>query len=71
LGYDNLQISGDWPGYAMRKMGYPIPALVTYANGFLLYLPEPDAFPEGGYEVQWAESLGLSKQFQPHAWAAV
>jgi hypothetical protein len=54
-----------------RAMGYKIPALVTYTNGFLLYLPEPDAFPEGGYEVQWAVSLGLSKQFQPRAWAAV
>lgn len=55
----------------LRALGYKIPALVTYANGFLLYLPEPDAFPEGGYEVQWAESLGLSKQFQPRAWAAI
>lgn len=49
----------------LRALGYPTPALVTYANGFLLYLPEPEDFPEGGYEVQWAVSLGLSKQFQP------
>lgn len=48
----------------LRALGYPTPALVTYTNGFLLYLPEPDAFPEGGYEVQWAVSLGLSKDFQ-------
>ncbi|MEZ4863057.1 MAG: neutral/alkaline non-lysosomal ceramidase N-terminal domain-containing protein [Caldilineaceae bacterium] len=49
----------------LRALGYPTPALVTYANGFLLYLPEPEDFPEGGYEVNWAISLGLSKQFQP------
>jgi hypothetical protein len=52
-------------------MGYKTPALVSYANGFLLYLPEPEDFPEGGYEVNWAVSLGLSKQFQPRARAAV
>jgi hypothetical protein len=55
----------------LRAMGYKIPALVTYTNGFLLYLPEPDAFPEGGYEVNWAVTLGLSKQFQPRAWQAI
>lgn len=49
----------------LHALGYATPALVTYANGFLLYLPEPEAFPEGGYEVQWAVSLGLSQQFQP------
>ncbi|MCL4858178.1 MAG: neutral/alkaline non-lysosomal ceramidase N-terminal domain-containing protein [Caldilineaceae bacterium] len=49
----------------LRALGYATPALVTYANGFLLYLPEPGDFPEGGYEVQWAVSLGLSSQFQP------
>jgi neutral ceramidase len=49
----------------LRALGYRTPALVTYTNGFLLYLPEPDAFPEGGYEVRWAVSLGLSKNFQP------
>lgn len=52
-------------------MGYKIPALVTYANGFLVYLPEPGAFPEGGYEPAWAVSLGLSKQFQPRVWQAI
>jgi len=55
----------------LRAMGYKIPALVTYANGFLVYLPEPGAFPEGGYEPAWAVSLGLSKQFQPRVWQAI
>ena len=55
----------------LRAMGYKVPALVGYANGFLLYLPEPEDFPEGGYEVNWAVSLGLSKQFQPRARAAI
>src|SRR5262245_52639281 len=55
----------------LRAMGYRQPALVSYSNGILLYLPEPEDFPEGGYEVRWAVSLGLSSQFQPRAWAAV
>lgn len=49
----------------LRAMGYKTPALVSYTNGFLLYLPEPGDFPEGGYEVRWAVSLGLSQQAQP------
>jgi hypothetical protein len=55
----------------LRAMGYRQPALVSYANGILLYLPEPEDFPEGGYEVRWAVSLGLSSQFQPRAWQAI
>ncbi|MCB9152106.1 MAG: neutral/alkaline non-lysosomal ceramidase N-terminal domain-containing protein [Caldilineaceae bacterium] len=55
----------------LRAMGYRVPALVTYTNGFLLYLPEPADFPEGGYEVNWAVSLGLSKKVQPRMRAAV
>jgi hypothetical protein len=55
----------------MRNMGYKAPALVTYANGFLLYLPEPAAFPEGGYETNWAVALGISKNFQPRVWEAI
>ncbi|MBI3957985.1 MAG: neutral/alkaline non-lysosomal ceramidase N-terminal domain-containing protein [Chloroflexi bacterium] len=55
----------------LRAMGYRTPALVSYANGFLLYLPVPDAFGEGGYEPGWAVSLGISKQFQPRVWQAI
>ena len=52
-------------------MGYKTPALVSYANGWLLYLPEPEAFAEGGYEVNWPVTLGISKQFQPRVRQAI
>jgi neutral ceramidase len=55
----------------LRALGYRTPALVSYANGCLLYLPEPSAFPEGGYEPNWALSLGISKQFQPRVRQAI
>jgi len=55
----------------LRALGYKTPALVSYANGWLAYLPEPGAFPEGGYEPHWAVSLNISKQFQPRVRAAI
>jgi hypothetical protein len=55
----------------LRAMGYRVPALVSYANGWWAYLPEPGAFGEGGYEPGWAVTLGISKQFQPRVWAAI
>lgn len=55
----------------LRSLGYKTPALVSYANGWLAYLPEPGAFPEGGYEPHWAVSLNISKQFQPRVRAAI
>ena len=55
----------------LRAMGYPTPMLVSYANGWLVYLPEPTAFDEGGYEPGWAVRLGISRHFQPRVWAAV
>lgn len=55
----------------LRALGYKTPALVSYANGWLAYLPEPSAFPEGGYEPHWAVSLNISKQFQPRMRAAI
>ncbi len=55
----------------LRNMGYQSPMLVSYANGWFLYLPEPSAFPEGGYEPNWAATLNISKQFQPLAWKAI
>ena len=54
----------------LRHMGYHTPALVSYANGWLLYLPEPEAFMEGGYEPNWAATLNISRQFQSRVWAA-
>jgi hypothetical protein len=44
--------------------------VVGYANGFLGYLPEPVAFGEGGYEVRWAEYLGISRHVQDRVWRA-
>jgi hypothetical protein len=55
----------------LRAMGYPTPMLVGYANGWLVYLPEPEAFDEGGYEPGWARRLGLSRHFQARVWEAV
>ena len=55
----------------LRALGYKIPALVSYANGWLLYLPEPAAFSEGGYEVNWPVTLNISKQFQPRVRQAI
>ncbi|MEM7531286.1 MAG: neutral/alkaline non-lysosomal ceramidase N-terminal domain-containing protein [Chloroflexota bacterium] len=55
----------------LRALGVQTPALVTYANGFLLYLPEPEAFEEGGYEVDWPMSLGISRHFQTNVRAVL
>lgn len=55
----------------LRAMGWVTPVLVSYANGWMAYLPEPSAFPEGGYEVDWAISLNISAQFQPRVRATV
>lgn len=55
----------------LRALGYKTPALVSYANGWLLYLPEAEDFPEGGYEVNWAMALGLSQRFQARARQAI
>ena len=55
----------------LRLMGYAAPMLVSYANDWLAYLPEPEAFDEGGYEPGWAVRLGISRNFQARVWAAV
>jgi hypothetical protein len=55
----------------LRLMGYAAPMLVSYANGWLAYLPEPDAFEEGGYEPGWAVRLGISAHFQARVWGAI
>lgn len=55
----------------LRALGYATPALVSCANGSLLYLPEPAAFAEGGYEVNWAVGLGICPQFQPRVRQAI
>ncbi|MCD6290436.1 MAG: neutral/alkaline non-lysosomal ceramidase N-terminal domain-containing protein [Anaerolineae bacterium] len=55
----------------LRAYGYGTPMLVSYANGWMAYLPEPEAFDEGGYEPGWARRLGLSRYIQPRVWEAV
>jgi len=55
----------------LRAIGYGTPMVVGYANGFLAYLPEPVAFDEGGYEVNWASYLGISRHFQNRVWQAI
>src|SRR4030095_7074662 len=55
----------------LRLMGYRVPILVGYANGWLVYLPVPEAFNEGGYEPGWATRLGISQQFQTRVWETI
>lgn len=47
-----------------QQMGYRYAMLVTYANGSYGYLPPENAFAEGGYEVEWPLSLGISRRTQ-------
>jgi hypothetical protein len=56
---------------ALRHMGYKAPMLVSYANGWFFYLPEPAAFIEGGYEPTWATTINISKQFQGKVWDSI
>lgn len=51
-----------------QLMGYRSVMLVSYANDWLLYLPEFDTFDEGGYEPGWAVALNISRNFQQRVW---
>ncbi len=55
----------------LRLLGYRTPMLVSQANGYLTYLPEPSAFDEGGYEPGRADQLGISPHFQARVWDAI
>lgn len=55
----------------LRALHYRTPLLVSYANGWFSYLPEPEDFPEGGYEVGRAHGMGVSRHYQPHVRAAI
>jgi hypothetical protein len=55
----------------LRNMGYKAPMLVSYANGWFFFLPEPTAFLEGGYEPNWATTINISKQYQAQVWNAI
>jgi neutral ceramidase len=47
-----------------QSMGYDHAWTIGYANGWQLYLPPESAFPEGGYEVDWAIALGITPRLQ-------
>jgi neutral ceramidase len=47
-----------------QQLRYGHPMLISYANGSYAYLPPEDAFPEGGYEVNWPMGLGISRYTQ-------
>lgn len=55
----------------LQTLGYVHPWIISYANGWQVYLPPPSAFPEGGYEVSWAVDLGLSPTLQDRIWSSV
>ncbi|MFA0777524.1 MAG: hypothetical protein PVTTEEND_001238 [Candidatus Fervidibacter sp.] len=42
-----------------RRSPFPMTFVVTCANGMVGYLPTPDAFKGGGYEVRLARSSQL------------
>lgn len=54
-----------------QQMGIVHPVLVTYANGWFSYLTPENAYAEGGYEVEVAQSLGLSRKIQERITAAI
>ncbi len=55
----------------LRLLGYRTPLLVSYANGSIGYLPEPEAFDEGGYEPLSPTLRGVSRHYQQRVWEAV
>lgn len=55
----------------LRLAGVPNPFVVGYANGWRAYLPPADTIPDGGYEVIWAQMLGLPETLQDEIRAAV
>ncbi|MEZ4864818.1 MAG: neutral/alkaline non-lysosomal ceramidase N-terminal domain-containing protein [Caldilineaceae bacterium] len=60
-----------WLKSHLRALGYQTPLLVSYANGWFSYLPEPDDFPEGGYEVGRAHGTRVSRYYQPRVREAI
>jgi len=81
LGVDGMLLFGQ-PGEVLSQtavtlktklctMGYSTPMIVSYANGWLAYLPDPIAFEEGGYEASWPKCLGISRYFQDRVWQTV
>jgi neutral ceramidase len=54
-----------------QQMGYAFPWLVSYSNGSYAYLPPNNAFEEGGYEVELALRVGLSRKLQDRITEAI
>jgi neutral/alkaline ceramidase-like enzyme len=54
-----------------QQLGHALPMLISYANDCYAYIPPANAFPEGGYEVNWALSLGISRYTQDRIAAAI
>jgi hypothetical protein len=48
----------------LQNRGYDTPLLITYANAWYGYLPSPNAFAVGGYEVGWAQRFALREDGQ-------
>ena len=55
----------------LQSMGFDHAWTIGYANGWQLYLPPESAFPEGGYEVDWATNLGISPRLQNRVWDTI
>ncbi len=55
----------------LRELGYRYPWLVSYANDWWHYLVPANAFPEGGYEVDWAVKRKHSPQLQDRFWQSI
>lgn len=53
------------------QRGFGVPMASSYANGFFGYLPPTRAFPQGGYEVDWAQRLGLREDVQDRMWETI
>ncbi len=53
-----------------QQIGYRCPLFLTYANGSYAYMPPANAFAEGGYEVDWALRMGISRHVQERIAAA-
>jgi len=67
LGVGDVALLGE-PGEVFSET---VPMMSGYANGFFAYLPPADAFAEGGYEVDWARTLGVREDLQAVIWESI
>jgi neutral ceramidase len=57
--------------WALRAAGVRHPFTIGQANGRRAYLPPAQAFADGGYEVEWAQTNGFPETLQDDIRAAV